>query len=637
MSVGAFFRKEIAELSRDRRILLLSIVLPVLVNPAMFALTTALERGEEAKLAERVLPVVVTGGESARAIRESAQADSTLRVVDASIDRDLRAEVRAGTLEAWLDVEESGEATLVSHGPRSASAEAASRIRRVIDGSERREGERRWRAAGGEGRLYEEAALREVDVATEEQSSGATAGRSVPLLLVLTLFLAGGALSSDVVAGEKERGTLETLYLTPARRRDVALAKYAIVVLATLLAGLLNVLSMGVGAKLGWIGDAGAGTAGLSVRGMITAVVLIAPLAALVGGVLLGLSAYARSIKEYQVLVTPVTLVALLPGLLAMSQEVPLDPWTALLPVANVALAVRDGMLGPIPFPILLIVSLASVGWGLLAMRWVESVLSREEAILGFDPEPLLARTRSGRRRAVLLGMAITVLVYFYLGNLLQTWNLRIGLILSLWLLLPALALFTLRIGWSGGTFRDALSLRGAPLRVILGAMLLGAGAVVPMLHGVIRLQNVFLPTPEGFMKPLEDTIAETPTIAMVALIAVSPAICEELAFRGVFLGLLRRVVPLRRAILISSIFFGLIHLSVFRFLPTTLLGAVMGALVVRTGSILTSIAFHLAYNGFAVLGERFLETWMQESAASWIASALALAGGAWLVTKRRG
>jgi sodium transport system permease protein len=485
VSAGAFLRKEIAELSRDRRILLLSIVLPVLVNPAMFALTTALERGEETKLAERVLPVAITGGPEALAIREAVEADSTLHVVESADAASLRESVRTGAIEAWLDVgaenvahpESSRAVTLVNHAPRPSSLEAAERIRRAITEAERLEGERRWRASGAEGSLHSGAALREVDVATEQESGGASAGRRVPLLLVMTLFIAGSALSSDVVAGEKERGTLETLYLTPARRRDIALAKYGIVVGATLLAGILNVLSMVIGTRMGWIGDPmSAGAAALSMQGVITACILVVPLGALIGGVLLGLSAYARSIKEYQVLVTPLMLVALLPGLLAMSQQVPLNAWTALLPVANVALAVRDGLLGPIPWPMFLLVSLASFAWGLLAMRWVEGVLSREEAILGFDPEPLLARTPSGRRRAVFLGMSLTVLVYFYLGQLLQTWNFRAGLVLSLWVLLPALAALTLRIAWSGGALREVLSLRGARPDALLGAALLGLG-----------------------------------------------------------------------------------------------------------------------------------------------------------------
>ncbi len=635
MIAGAFLRKEIAELARDRRVLLLSIVLPVIINPAMFAITTVLERREETRLAERVLSVAVTGGERARPFVEAAREDSTLRVVETGEPDALRADVKRGALEAWLDVGpgDSGElgVRLVSHAPRAASTEAASRLRRSIERAEVRAIEERWRAAGGEGSLRGGAGVRSIDVASSEESRGADAGRRIPLLLVLTVFVAGSALAADVVAGEKERGTLETLYLTPARRGDIALAKYGVVVAATLLAGLLNVSSMFLATKLGLVGEA-AGGAGLSAGGIATACVLLVPLAALAGGVLLGLSAFARSIKEYQVLVTPVMLLALIPGLLAMTQDVPLTPWTALLPVANVALAVRDGLLGPLSFPLFAIVTLASAGWGLLAMRWVGEILSREETILGFDPEPLLARTPSGRRRAVFLGMALTVLVYFYLGQLLQGWRLRAGLLLSLWVLLPALAAAVARVSWSGGRVAEVLSWRAPHPAALAGGLLLGLGTTIPMASGFVKLQNAFLPSPEGLLKPIED-LAAGGAFQVLFLLAISPAICEELAFRGVFLGLLRRVVPLRRAVISSALFFGLIHLSIFRFLPTTLLGIALALLVVRSGSIFPAMAFHLGYNGLAVLAERFLpESWIEGSAAGFGASAACLVAGAILV-----
>jgi len=322
-------------------------------------------------------------------------------------------------------------------------------------------------------------------------------------------------------------------------------------------------------------------------------------------------------------------LLALIPGLLAMSQDVPLNSWTALLPIANVALGVRDALLGPIPASILVLVLLSSIGWGLVTMRWVGNVLSREEAILGFDPEPLLAKTVSGRKRAVMLGMASTTLAYFYVGQLLQAWNLNVGLALSLWVLLPVLGATVLKIAWSGGSLKNVLSLRLASPRWLLGSALLGMGSMIPMLHGVFKLQNRFLPMPEEVLKPLEDLTTGDAGLVFF-LLAFSPAICEEFVFRGAFLGLLRRVVSDRRAIVLSSLFFGLTHLSIFRLLPTTLLGMAMGLLVVRSGSLFTSIVFHMAYNGTAVLGERFLpQDWIEHGTWEiWAISLVLLAVG---------
>jgi membrane protease YdiL (CAAX protease family) len=107
---------------------------------------------------------------------------------------------------------------------------------------------------------------------------------------------------------------------------------------------------------------------------------------------------------------------------------------------------------------------------------------------------------------------------------------------------------------------------------------------------------------------------------------AVSPGICEELVFRGAFLGLLRRVASTRRALVLSSLFFALIHLSIFRLLPTFLLGLLLGALTVASGSLLPAIVLHTTYNGVMFAIERF--GWDLGGVYAWIGSLLLLAAG---------
>jgi membrane protease YdiL (CAAX protease family) len=127
-------------------------------------------------------------------------------------------------------------------------------------------------------------------------------------------------------------------------------------------------------------------------------------------------------------------------------------------------------------------------------------------------------------------------------------------------------------------------------------------------------------------------------TPLLIFLFAFSPGICEELVFRGAFLGLLRRVGTTRAAVLLSSIYFGLIHLSVFRFVPTFLLGLLMAGLTVSTGSIFPAMVFHMAYNGLAVwLGRLSLELPQSLTGASgWGVSLALLALGFAMVRSAR-
>jgi membrane protease YdiL (CAAX protease family) len=181
------------------------------------------------------------------------------------------------------------------------------------------------------------------------------------------------------------------------------------------------------------------------------------------------------------------------------------------------------------------------------------------------------------------------------------------------------------------------LSLRKPSASALLAGLCLGAGLVIPMVSGFAPLQARFLPSPEALFEPLTGPMEKLSLGATLFLLAVSPGIHEELVFRGVFLGTMRRVGAARGAVLASAAFFALIHLSVFRFLPTFLLGVVLALLVVRTGSIFPAMLAHAAYNGGAVLLDRLppLASAL-DGAKGWVPSVALLALAAGLLARSR-
>jgi sodium transport system permease protein len=82
---------------------------------------------------------------------------------------------------------------------------------------------------------------------------------------------------------------------------------------------------------------------------------------------------------------------------------------------------------------------------------------------------------------------------------------------------------------------------------------------------------------------------------------ALVPALCEEHAFRGFVLKGLHQGFRPRNAVLLSSFFFALFHLNAFLFVPTFLLGVVLGLLTVRSRSLFPAIFFHLLYNSVLI------------------------------------
>jgi sodium transport system permease protein len=120
-------------------------------------------------------------------------------------------------------------------------------------------------------------------------------------------------------------------------------------------------------------------------------------------------------------------------------------------------------------------------------------------------------------------------------------------------------------------------------------------------------VQTFFLPIPWELLEGLEKLVtAETPgrLAWLLLLLAVTPAFCEEIVFRGVLLGGTRTLAPWR-VVLLNGLVFGAFHLSfetAIRFLPTAWLGIVISWAVLRTGSIWVGSLMHLLNNGTIVL-----------------------------------
>jgi sodium transport system permease protein len=119
--------------------------------------------------------------------------------------------------------------------------------------------------------------------------------------------------------------------------------------------------------------------------------------------------------------------------------------------------------------------------------------------------------------------------------------------------------------------------------------------------------QDKVLPIPEEFIEMMESLISTDSNnpfwiLALLFIIALSPAICEEILFRGVITSGLRRVLSGWATVLVVGILFGLFHMSVYRVLSTGLTGILLTYFVVRSGSIFLPMIAHFLNNAVAIL-----------------------------------
>ena len=477
----------------------------------------------------------------------------------------------------------------------------------------------------------------ERDIATQDEKSSAQLARLLPLIMVLLLLTGGSFAAIDLVAGEKERDTLETLYIHPVRISSIVRGKFMVILAVSIASVLLNYAGMILGVELcSWLGLGGdqqtlfpvfvpsADTLGLIF-------LLLVPFAVFTSSVLLAISAYSRSFREAQTYLLPVTLVALLAVTLGLVPQIKLASIVAVIPVSNVALGIREALTGRLlPLPYLVALS-SSCLYAWLALRTATALLHKEEIILSLGPPPRVEdiNAAAGVRRAVCFS-SFMLLAVWYLGGLLQSRDLVVGLALTLWVvvLLPSLA-YPLLCRRSP---RDLFALRATRPSNYLW-LVLALPATVGLNLAYLQFQDLFLPLPEAVEAFELKEALDMSVFWTVLLFAVSPAICEELLWRGVLQGELEKQRRPLRTVLIVGLFFGLFHLSVYRLVPTGVTGAILAIIRLRTGSIFPCMLFHAAFNATLLLFIRDLDESLLEvvtGPAVWIAALAILALSLW-------
>jgi len=451
------------------------------------------------------------------------------------------------------------------------------------------------------------------DVADQGHRDAALWSKILPFLLLIWALTGAFYPAVDVCAGEKERGTLETLLSSPAERIEIVWGKLLTVMLFSMATALLNLLSMGI-----------TGTALLSQLprfgpppplAPLWLMIALVPVSALFSALCMALASFARSTKEGQYYLMPLVLVTLPLVILPMSPGVELNLGNALIPVTGVVLLLRAMLEGNYSQALLYgpPVAMATLACCLLAIRWAvdqfnsETVLFRESE--RFDIRLWLRQLLHDREDtpsvagAIFCGVLILLIRFFMSFAMPQPQSFgevaRLTLVTQLVVVATPALLMTIMLARSA---TKTLLLRWPHTAAIPAAVLL-ALAVYPLAGwAAVVVQQLYPLNPE-LKAALAGMFQQPPELwKMLLVMAVTPAICEELAFRGFVLSGLRHLGRKWRAIVITSVFFGITHAVFQQSLVAFALGLIVGYLAVQTGSLLPGILYHVTHNSLLVL-----------------------------------
>lgn len=657
------FRFELKRLLRDRRMILIAVVAPLVLFPVLILVMRAVEESEARRLDEAVYPYAIVGERAdwgralvARALALELENPDTTRRPARFEERpaeEADSALLAGDIQVLVVAEDSAVAGALGAGTGSLpvlrlrfrarsdfSRAAAQRLQdRLLEVRENMR-DSALLAGGFPVDPSELAVVEPVNVASAERQAGALLGLALTPFLLFLMLSGGSIMAVDAISGEKERGTLETLLTTAAARHEIVRSKQLAIICVGVAVAVVNVLNLLLYLVVGIVELPTDFSVSLSILDLVLLLVLFVPLAVLVSSVLLLLSGYARSYKEYQIYFFPVFLAFLVPSLAGMLPGMELRSAIALVPVSGIGVAVREIMVGEYDW-LFLPVAFASTallaGW---LARLTERTLSTERLISAADLDraELLGGPALFPRRvlrwfgilwvaALLIGLwfgeslgirgqlAVNLLGLFFVGSLLMVRQYR----------LDPVEAFALRL----------------PHPAVWPAVLLGAPAAYLVGIGLAGLVNTYLfPVPQNVLEAFGESLTgdEIPLWQLVLFLTVMPGVFEELAFRGVLLhGLRRRLGPVATALAVGAVF-GLFHVSLFRLIPTAYLGALFAAVVLLTRSIYPVMLWHALNNAIAFVPAYL--GWVDESTQvpwwGWGAACVGLAVSLWMIWKVR-
>jgi sodium transport system permease protein len=654
-AVFTIFVKELIETLRDRRALFAAVVLPILLHPLIFLFMGNVLASHEAARKSLKPDLAIWGPVPARVV-SALEHDLGARVVErrrvrpADTEDEARRAIETGGVHLVLAADAGADARFA--GDESAALDLYyDELKSSSDAAEDRvtTALKTLRASELDARLRRHALPAAFDkpidpiphnLTDKRRRAGDLGGGILAFVLLFVIIVSGMLPAIDLTAGEKERGTLQTLLCAPVRPLEIVAGKYLTVVTFSIAGASANLaaMSFALGRRLDATREVlefslSAGTY-LKIFGAMV------PMALTVSALLLALSVFARSYREAQSYLTPIFLMMLLPTAVAILPGLSLDHATAFVPIVNLALLVRALLNGHATAELYALVLIANLVYATLAILLAARIFETEQVLLGGERPWRDVFGRSGHARVTpsprsVLAFCALLFVVTYYGMLWVAPHAR-GVVALLclieigFMLAPAAAWVALtRASW-----RATFSLRLPTARGALGGLLVAAGAWA--VGSAIALAEVRLfPGAQQYSRELEGLFGGGGWSLLVAG-ALLPAIAEEACFRGVILSGLANTGSRVIAVGGSALAFGLFHFNPYHIAVAGTLGLILGFATLESGSIFVGMLAHFVNNGLQLLQPMFPSLARLESRWPLLIGCASTLIGLWLIRGSR-
>ena len=371
-TIISIFKKELIDVLRDRRTLLFMIVIPVLITPLIFIGAMKFQSYQNKKSEEKILKIAFINETNDTEIRELLSGQKGVELIDNISLDSLEASIKADSIQGGMYVNsnfinnilanEKGQIEIYFKSSDLMS-KTKNRMTDALDSYKKKVVGSRLSDVNVDQSLLEPLDIVQKDMSTKKETMGKAVGGFIPYFLVIFIFLGAMYPAIDLGAGEKERGSLETLLSSPATKFEITLGKLMVVSLAGIVSGLVSVV--GIAFPFFFIDNIPQEIQTILFElinpfMIISVVILMIPIAIFFASMLLSISFYARSFKEAQSLMGPLNIIILVPLFLSIGPGIEIDHVMALVPLINVGLLTKEIVAGSVE-PIYFIETLLSL------------------------------------------------------------------------------------------------------------------------------------------------------------------------------------------------------------------------------------------------------------------------------------
>ena len=362
-NIGIVYRKELTEALRDRRTLITTFLVPLLMIPVLGAGFTGVMSAVIGSAKREKAKVAIVGAEDSPAVVEALKQNAKLNVVPASgdwkeqvVDKKIRAAIEIPPHFQEDLVKGQADTVKVNvYGGEIKSEMAAANVESTLKEYRDFIATERLVANKLSADLLKPFTVKRQNIAPPEKMAGAILGGIIAYMLILMCLQGAMHPAIDLTAGEKERGTMETILSSPVSRTHLVLGKFLLVVTASLITAILLLFSVSVSTNvlqksgaLNQLAEEGESVPQLALKpaAIASVVIMTVPLSVLFSAGLITIALFAKSHKEAQSYIAPLMFLVIIPAISAMLPGVELTPKLAIVPLLNVSLLCKELVTG---------------------------------------------------------------------------------------------------------------------------------------------------------------------------------------------------------------------------------------------------------------------------------------------------